>query len=124
VLDPGERLNEESMYAIYEKDNRKLGLLEEENEEPFDLNEVEPGIAGSVRARQRPARWHPRRPRRQPAANVRLLPGRALSEAGSAGRGGQRRYQRPWRGDQRHSLRSRGAGAAPAARLQRHPHGG
>jgi hypothetical protein len=41
VLDPGERLNEESMYAIYEKDNRKLGLLEEENEEPFDLNEVE-----------------------------------------------------------------------------------
>lgn len=41
VLDPSERLNEEAMYAIYEKDNRRLSLMEEETEEPFDLNEAE-----------------------------------------------------------------------------------
>jgi SNF2 family DNA or RNA helicase len=41
VLDPGERLNEEAMYAIYERGGKQLGLFEEEQEEPFDLNEAE-----------------------------------------------------------------------------------
>jgi hypothetical protein len=41
VLDPSERLNEEAMYAIYERNGRRLGLMEEQEEEPFDLNEAE-----------------------------------------------------------------------------------
>ncbi len=41
ILDKTERLNEESMYAIYEKRTDQLSLFEEEGEESLDLNEAE-----------------------------------------------------------------------------------
>jgi len=41
ILDPSEQVNEEAIYAIYEKDIEKLGELEETEEEIFDLNEAE-----------------------------------------------------------------------------------
>jgi len=41
ILDRTERLNEEAMYAIYEKKGNQLSLFEEEDEEFLDLNEAE-----------------------------------------------------------------------------------
>ena len=42
ILDSTERLNEEAMYAIYEKKGKNLSLFEEDEEESFvDLNEAE-----------------------------------------------------------------------------------
>jgi superfamily II DNA/RNA helicase len=42
ILDSTERLNEEAMYAIYEKKGKNLSLFEEDEEENFvDLNEAE-----------------------------------------------------------------------------------
>ncbi len=41
ILDATERLNEEAMYAIYEKDSAQLSFFEEEGEEVVDLNEAE-----------------------------------------------------------------------------------
>ncbi|MFQ6044247.1 MAG: helicase-related protein, partial [Candidatus Poribacteria bacterium] len=41
ILDPTEQLNEEAMYAIYERRGEQLSLFEEDNEEPIDLNEAE-----------------------------------------------------------------------------------
>jgi len=41
ILDPSEQLNEEAMYAIYERKGEQLSLFEEEEEEPMDLNEAE-----------------------------------------------------------------------------------
>ncbi len=41
ILDLSERLNEETMYAIYEKKSEQLGLWEDEKEELIDLNEAE-----------------------------------------------------------------------------------
>jgi superfamily II DNA/RNA helicase len=40
ILDPGEMLNEEAMYAIYEKDEARLAGLEEDEEEFVDLGET------------------------------------------------------------------------------------
>ncbi|HWW15177.1 MAG TPA: helicase-related protein [Candidatus Dormibacteraeota bacterium] len=42
ILDSTERLNEEAMYAIYEKQGKNLSLFEEDEEDSFvDLNEAE-----------------------------------------------------------------------------------
>ena len=41
ILDRTERLNEEAMYAIYEKQGSQLSLFEEEDEDFLDLNEAE-----------------------------------------------------------------------------------
>lgn len=41
ILDRTETLNEEAMYAIYEKKGGQLGLFEDEEEELLDLNEAE-----------------------------------------------------------------------------------
>lgn len=41
ILDKTEQLNEEAMYAIYEKKDGELGILEDEEEEFVDLNEAE-----------------------------------------------------------------------------------
>jgi len=42
ILDPSEQLNEEAMYAIYERQGGQLSLFEEEEEQQLvDLNEVE-----------------------------------------------------------------------------------
>jgi len=41
ILDPTERLNEEAMYAIYEKKAGQLGMFEDEEEAVLDLNEAE-----------------------------------------------------------------------------------
>ena len=41
ILDPTEQLNEEAMYAIYEREGEQLSLFEEDEEEPIDLNEAE-----------------------------------------------------------------------------------
>jgi superfamily II DNA/RNA helicase len=41
ILDHTERLNEEAMYAIYEKKGQQLSLFEDEEEEFLDLNEAE-----------------------------------------------------------------------------------
>src|SRR5205085_7408794 len=41
ILDLTEQLNEEAMYAIYEKKGGQLSLFEEEEEEFVDLNEAE-----------------------------------------------------------------------------------
>jgi superfamily II DNA/RNA helicase len=41
ILDKTEQLNEEAMYAIYEKRGNQLGLFEEEESEMLDLNEAE-----------------------------------------------------------------------------------
>ncbi|HIE27544.1 TPA: helicase [Candidatus Poribacteria bacterium] len=41
ILDPTEQLNEEAMYAIYERKGEQLSLFEEDEEEPMDLNEAE-----------------------------------------------------------------------------------
>jgi superfamily II DNA or RNA helicase len=41
ILDPSEQINEEAMYAIYEKKGGQLSLLEDEEEEFLDLNEAE-----------------------------------------------------------------------------------
>ncbi len=41
ILDPSERLNEEAMYAIYEKKGDYLAHLEDEEEDIFDINEAE-----------------------------------------------------------------------------------
>jgi len=41
ILDRSERLNEEAMYAIYEKKTGQLSLFEEDEEEFLDLNEAE-----------------------------------------------------------------------------------
>jgi hypothetical protein len=42
ILDKSEQLNEEAMYAIYEKQGRQLSLFEEEEEQEFlDINEAE-----------------------------------------------------------------------------------
>jgi len=41
ILDRTERLNEDTMYAIYEKQGNQLSLFEEEDEEFLDLNEAE-----------------------------------------------------------------------------------
>jgi hypothetical protein len=41
ILDRTEQLNEEAMYAIYEKKGGQLGLFEDEEDEFVDLNEAE-----------------------------------------------------------------------------------
>jgi hypothetical protein len=41
ILDATERLNEEAMYSIYEKNGAQLGMFEEEEEAVLDLNEAE-----------------------------------------------------------------------------------
>src|SRR5260370_31417585 len=41
ILDRTERLNEEAMYAIYEKKGNQVSLFEEEDEDFLDLNEAE-----------------------------------------------------------------------------------
>jgi len=41
ILDRSERLNEEAMYAIYEKQGNQLSLFEEDEEDFLDLNEAE-----------------------------------------------------------------------------------
>ncbi|HNC43176.1 MAG TPA: helicase-related protein, partial [Acidobacteriota bacterium] len=41
ILDRSERLNEEAMYAIYEKRGTQLSLFEDEEGDIFDLNEAE-----------------------------------------------------------------------------------
>ena len=41
ILDRSEQLNEEAMYAIYEKQGNQLSLFEEEDETFLDLNEAE-----------------------------------------------------------------------------------
>ncbi|HQM80515.1 MAG TPA: phospholipase D-like domain-containing protein [Syntrophorhabdaceae bacterium] len=41
ILDSSEQLNEEAMYAIYEKNSGQLSLFEDEGEEILDLNEAE-----------------------------------------------------------------------------------
>ena len=41
ILDPSERLNEDAMYAIYEKKGGQLSLFEDEEEGFVDLNEAE-----------------------------------------------------------------------------------
>lgn len=41
ILDPSEQLNEEAMYAIYERRGETLSLFEGDEEEPMDLNEAE-----------------------------------------------------------------------------------
>ncbi|MDO8723601.1 MAG: phospholipase D-like domain-containing protein [Syntrophales bacterium] len=41
ILDRSEQLNEEAMYAIYEKKGGQLSLFEDEEEELLDLNEAE-----------------------------------------------------------------------------------
>jgi hypothetical protein len=41
ILDPTEQLNEEAMYAIYEKKGAQLGMFEDEQQEALDLNEAE-----------------------------------------------------------------------------------
>jgi len=41
ILDPTEQLNEEAMYAIYEREGGQLSLFEEDEAEPMDLNEAE-----------------------------------------------------------------------------------
>ena len=41
ILDPTERLNEDAMYAIYEKNGGQLGLFEDDEEAVLDLNEAE-----------------------------------------------------------------------------------
>ncbi len=41
ILDPTEQLNEDAMYAIYEKRGGQLGLFEDEEQEALDLNEAE-----------------------------------------------------------------------------------
>ncbi len=40
ILDPGEKLNEEAMYAIYQKDEGELSGLEEDEEELVDLGDA------------------------------------------------------------------------------------
>jgi hypothetical protein len=41
ILDPTEQLNEDAMYAIYEKKGGQLGMFEDEEQEALDLNEAE-----------------------------------------------------------------------------------
>ncbi len=41
ILDPSEQLNEEAMYAIYEKKGEQLSLFEEHDDELVDINEAE-----------------------------------------------------------------------------------
>jgi hypothetical protein len=41
ILDSTEQLNEDAMYAIYEKKGGQLGLFEDEEQEALDLNEAE-----------------------------------------------------------------------------------
>lgn len=41
ILDPTEQVNEEAMYAIYEKDQKKLSQFEEVEEKMLDLNSAE-----------------------------------------------------------------------------------
>jgi hypothetical protein len=41
ILDRTEMLNEEAMYAIYEREGRQLGLLDDEESELLDINEAE-----------------------------------------------------------------------------------
>ena len=41
ILDRSERLNEDAMYAIYEKQGNQLSLFEEDDEDFLDLNEAE-----------------------------------------------------------------------------------
>jgi hypothetical protein len=41
ILDATERINEEAMYAIYEKNSAQLSLFEDEGEDIVDLNEAE-----------------------------------------------------------------------------------
>lgn len=41
ILDPTEQLNEEAMFAIYEKNNGQLNIFEDDDEEIVDLNEAE-----------------------------------------------------------------------------------
>jgi superfamily II DNA/RNA helicase len=41
ILDPTEQLNEEAMYAIYEKKGAQLSMFEDEEQEALDLNEAE-----------------------------------------------------------------------------------
>jgi hypothetical protein len=41
ILDSTEQLNEDAMYAIYEKKGAQLGLFEDEEQEALDLNEAE-----------------------------------------------------------------------------------
>jgi hypothetical protein len=41
ILDRSEQLNEEAMYAIYEKTGKQLSLFEDEEEDLLDLNEAE-----------------------------------------------------------------------------------
>ena len=41
ILDPTEQLNEDAMYAIYERQGEQLSLFEEDDEEPIGLNEAE-----------------------------------------------------------------------------------
>ena len=41
ILDKTEQINEEAMYAIYEKDGGQLSLFEDEEEEFLDINEAE-----------------------------------------------------------------------------------
>ena len=83
ILDRTEQLNEEAMYAIYEKKGQ-LSLFEEDEEESFvDLNEAEEilrqlrkGKSGGIRADRRLARRHPAAwLLRSAEGTVRLLPG-------------------------------------------------
>jgi len=41
ILDPAEQLNEEAMYAIYERRGEQLSLFEDEDDEYIDINEAE-----------------------------------------------------------------------------------
>ena len=41
ILDPTEQLNQEAMYAIYEKKAGQLGMFEDEEQEALDVNEAE-----------------------------------------------------------------------------------
>ena len=117
ILDKTEQLNEEAMYAIYEKKGGQLSLFEDEEEEFLDLNEAEEILRqlrkdnpaeyeriadfGTASARQSPQR----------EGHVCVLPGRTLPAVVSRGRKGRDRiagYPASSRGDQ---MRTGTAGA-------------
>jgi len=54
ILDPTEQLNEEAMYAIYEREGGQLSLFEEDEAEPMDLNEAEEFLRQRVTTKSLP----------------------------------------------------------------------
>jgi superfamily II DNA/RNA helicase len=60
ILDRTEMVNEEAMYAIYEKQGRQLSLFDDEGSELLDINEAEE-LLRQLRRDCQPERRHPHR---------------------------------------------------------------